>query len=251
MSTKFLLLFALVLLIALVNFADEAEAGRKKKKSKGSAGGPGLEQFEQAVNEAGETEIKFKSEEEKNKIIEELAKEQLKGKKVEDKPAPVGEALQKLKKEEGQIRFGLSELKADPNEGEFTKKYWEGLYMLGRNLFSQNNWAEARIVARKIVQVTEILYGREDAKLAQALANYGSTCFRTNEFQYGRVAMNRALNILINIYSENSKEVMAQRGKMLSFGMNKEEGEKGKGFTYEEYEDYIIDDIINFNADYE
>ncbi len=182
----------------------------------------------------------------------ELAKEKLKGKKpIEDKPAPVGDALKKLQKEEGQIRFGLSELKTDREEGEYTRKYWEGLYMLGRNLFTQQNWAGARIVARKIVEVTEKVYGLEDSKTAQALANYGSTCFRTNEPAFGRVAMNRALNILINVNGENSQEVMSQRGKMLSHGMNKEEGEKGKGFTYEEYEDYIIDEVKNFNEEYE
>ncbi len=148
---------------------------------------------------------------------------------------------------------------------------------------------ESRKIARKIVEVTEAVFGPDDGKMAQgmfifhniitcsaflmdfsvftfnqllllfsytniffffrfnsiyplpALANYGSAAFRTKDTALCRVVMSRALYIVRQIHGDNSREVMLQRAKMMTFGLS--EGETAEGYTQEEYEDYVLDQV--------
>lgn len=54
-------------------------------------------------------------------------------------------------------------------------------------------------------------------KCCLALGNVGSVSFRLGRFQDCRVAMNRALHIMIMEYGDDSKEVLLHRAKMLTF----------------------------------
>ena len=65
--------------------------------------------------------------------------------------------------------------------------------------------------------ILDIFSVNNPIKRISALGNVGSVSFRLGRVEDCRVAMNRALHIMIMEYGDDSKEVLLHRAKMLTF----------------------------------
>lgn len=115
------------------------------------------------------------------------------------------EELNRLKDEEKKLRNSANNI--EDIFGKASKEYAKALHTLGGNLYKQKKYDQTLKIAHTLVTIHEKLYGVEDFQTAQALGNLGVVSFRINKMEECRLAMDRALRILIETKGEQSKEV--------------------------------------------
>mmetsp|Transcript_12290 Transcript_12290/g.18624 ORF Transcript_12290/g.18624 Transcript_12290/m.18624 type:complete len:205 (+) Transcript_12290:62-676(+) len=139
--------------------------------------------------------------------------------------------VKKLQEEEANLVRELREW--TEKYGKYSKERMVKLNALGQVLYKQKRFDDVLEVSRELVDVNEIVSGPETPNTAYALGNYGSVSYKVGNLRECETAMNRALNILINLYGQNSKEVVTHRAKM---EMYKVHGSiHNNGISYEDY----------------
>lgn len=149
---------------------------------------------------------------------------------IKDKPLTAEEKL-KLEKEEIELKKKLQI--ATKAHGKESQQRATALHALGRNLFTQEKYAEVVDTAKEIVRIHEKLDGPESKKTADALGNLASVAFQTGDFITCHYSMRRALYILKQMYEEDSKEILLHRGKMLTFQVP--HAKIDPGLSYDDY----------------
>eukprot|EP01038_Epipyxis_sp_PR26KG_P007874 gene7874-10689_t len=208
---KFHLMLLLIPFMILINISYGV---KRKKKVDNKNDGP-------------VEEITFNSKSELNSQINEL-----KNRQREDLNEPISAAkLKEFKEEESFLQKRL--MKSVLDHGEDSREKATALHALGGNLYKQGRYEEVLSFAKEIVRIHEMLDGVEHVNTAHALGNLGSVAFRIGNEEECELAMNRALFIMIKVYGAESKEVLMQRGKMLTFRIK--HAETTSGLSHEDY----------------
>ena len=101
-------------------------------------------------------------------------------------------------------------------------------------MYKQKKFDELVTIAKDIVKIHEDLDGVDSLESAHALTNLGSVSNRLQLKDLCDIAERRALYIFENLYGKESKEVLRQRGRMLTFQLN--DAQTVAGLTYRKYQ---------------
>ena len=203
---------------------------KKKKKSKKST----------SAHEPGaEIEVDYTNEEDKDRKLRQL-RAKLKAKQPEeDNEEEQARKMAVFVGEEDGLRKNV--LRAILNHGEFSKQKADALHKLGRNVYQQGKFEDVMEVAENIVKIHEQIDGPEAMITAEALGNVGSVAYRLGRKKQCRVAMERALYIIIKAFGADSKEVLLHQGKMMTFQIK--EAQQLHGMSYDDYLEYLEDEL--------
>lgn len=147
--------------------------------------------------------------------------------------------IQKLKDSEKGLKAKLRKVAAEA--GELSHAKAKALHALGANLFKQGRFYDLLQISKEIVEIHETLDGPEAEITGKALGNLAATAYRANKKRDCELAMKRGLHILLKKHTEDSKEVLLHRGKMLSFQIA--DGETTLGLSYSEYVDQLENEL--------
>ena len=225
-------LLVLLLLLDRVPGADSAATKKKKRKGKKKSS---KRTSTVAVDGLGEVKIEYKSEDDKERQLRELTKNKKAEAAAEDDPEEQAKRLSKLVAEEDGLRQAVEQ--AIKKHGEFSREKATALHELGRNVYQQGKFEDVVDVAEDIVKIHEVLDGPEAFITAEALGNVASVAHRLGKKDTCRLAMERALYIMIKTYGAQSKEVLLHRGKMLTFQIP--DGRESAGMSHEAYLEYL------------
>lgn len=228
------LFWPVLLVVVFLLLSSHVDAKRKKpKKFKDTTKDSDSVSSEEPKSE---TEIRFNNINDLHSQIDDLKKKkQFDPKVLETVLSPQERA--KLESEELELRKQVYLAAID--HGDLSEQKIFALNKLGRNVYLQGKYDDSLEISSSILNMNERLYGRNDVKTAQALNNLGSVLFRMKNSERCEIVMKRALDILIQEHGLQSKEVLLQRGKLLSFGIS--DGEHTEGISYEEYMNYHND----------
>lgn len=173
--------------------------------------------------------IVFTDEADKLKKINEL-----KQKTLEDRRDKARVEKAKLKLESDEISLKKGVMRAVLNHGDDSKEKAIALHKLGRNLYQQDRFDEAFEMSFEISRIHSVIDGKDSLAYADALGNVGSVANRMNDKRLCEAVMKRQLRILLDHHGSESKEVLIQRARMLSFRI--QDGETSEGMGQETYE---------------
>mmetsp|Transcript_20093 Transcript_20093/g.20204 ORF Transcript_20093/g.20204 Transcript_20093/m.20204 type:complete len:219 (+) Transcript_20093:79-735(+) len=143
------------------------------------------------------------------------------------------EEIASLLEEEKIYKKGVN--KAIRDFGEISENTAKALHKLGRVVYKLKKYSEAMDISKRILKIHENMYGKEHVKTADALGNLGSAAYRVGAYELCAYAMKRMLYILLEAYGEDSKEVLRQRARMLTFQIK--EGRESEGLSADEAEE--------------
>jgi hypothetical protein len=181
-------------------------------------------------------EIVYSNQEELEKKLKKLNNEKLSNPDF-DEISP--KEMQKLK--DAEVGLKKNVLRALRDFGKHSKERATALHALGGNIYKQGRYEELMTLSKEIVAIHESLDGPEHENTGKALGNLGSVACRLFKMRECGLAMNRQLYILLSIYGDNSKEVLLQRGRMLSFKVP--DGETSVGISYADYLEEIEEEL--------
>lgn len=210
-------IFSLLLLLLLLCRDVEAKSKRPGRASKND---PDV--------------IQYASEEDKNAKLQELKTKTLERSRDTSR---LESEQRKLKSEEEGLRNDV--LRAIVNHGDDSKQKAQALHKLGRNIYQQERFDETFQMSREILRIHSVLDGPESGPFADALGNVGSVAHRVKNKKLCEIAMKRQLRILLDKHGAESKEVLIQRARMMSFQIK--DGEVSDGFSQLDYEDEMED----------
>ena len=75
-------------------------------------------------------------------------------------------------------------------------------------IFSFGNHAKAREMQERALVIQELVYGKDDSRVASALSNLGSTISDAGDFAKAKVLQERALSITERIYGRDHGKVV-------------------------------------------
>ena len=216
------LVLAVFVLLLLLSSVPGVDAKKKKKVKKGQKQ---RKTSTVEVNGLGEVTVEYKSEDDKARQLRDLTKnKKAEAAAAEDDPEEQARRLAK---------------QAIKKHGEYSREKATALHELGRNVYQQGKFEDVVDVAEDIVKIHEVLDGPEAFITAEALGNVASVAFRLGKKETCRLAMERALYIMIKTYGAQSKEVLLHRGKMLTFQIAN--GRESAGMSHEAYLEYLED----------
>ena len=229
------LVLAVFVLLLLLSSVPGVDAKKKKKVKQGQKQ---RKTSTVEVNGLGEVTVEYKSEDDKARQLRDLTKnKKAEAAAVEDDPEEQARRLAKLVAEEDGLRHNVEQ--AIKKHGEYSREKATALHELGRNVYQQGKFEDVVDVAEDIVKIHEVLDGPEAFITAEALGNVASVAFRLGKKETCRLAMERALYIMIKTYGAQSKEVLLHRGKMLTFQIAN--GRESAGMSHEAYLEYLED----------
>lgn len=180
-----------------------------------------------------DSSIELKSKREIEEKLAEMNKEKLKGVHTEHELTPI--ELEKINIEELSIRKKIEMLPISKKDISLDRANL--LHKLGGILYKKKDYQAALLISQEILLVHEKLDGVNHINTAKALTNVGSVAHRLKKLEYCELVERRALNIFIKHYGSEAKEVLLQKGRMLSFGIP--ETRTSKGLSYEEFVDEL------------
>lgn len=137
----------------------------------------------------------------------------------------------KLEKEEAGLKQDV--LRATLHYGEESREKATALHKLGRNIYKQERWEETIQISLEISRIHSVLDGLDSLPYADAIGNVGSVANRMRDKFLCEIVMKRQLKILLDKHGPESKEVLIQRARMMSFQIK--DGETSEGLDQEEY----------------
>lgn len=120
-----------------------------------------------------------------------------------------------LEKREPGLRNAV--IQAVEEHGDSSREKANALQKLGAVLYKLEKYAGLRSAAKEIARIQEKLHGPDSLQLALALRNVGSVCFRLKLHDESLRYMMRSLNIWLQHYDEDSKEVTYHKSIMMTF----------------------------------
>lgn len=237
MGLRLLLLLTICVALLWSDWTTTGVDAKKKKKSKKKKSKKRATTL--SNDPMAEIEVDYTNEEDKDRKLR-----QLKAKMRADQPAEDDEEELERKKaalaaEEEGLRKNV--LRAILTHGEFSKEKADALHKLGRNVYQQGKFEDVMEVAQGIVKIHEKIDGPEAMITAEALGNEASVAYRLGRKKQCRIAMERALYIIIKTHGIESKEVLLHQGKMLTFKMK--DAQQLSGMSYEDYLEYLEDEL--------
>lgn len=137
-----------------------------------------------------------------------------------------------LEKAEAELKKKVQS--ATKAHGKDSHERANALHALGQNLYNQEKFTEVVDTAKEIVRIHEKRDGPESKKTADALGNLASVSFQIGDFVTCHYSMRRALHILLQLYPEESKEILVHRARMLTFQVP--HAKIDRGLSYEDYQ---------------
>lgn len=178
--------------------------------------------------------IRYSSEEDKNAKLQDLKAKTLE--RSRDTSRQESEQRKLRTAEEG-LRKDV--LRAIVNHGDNSKQKAQALHKLGRNIYQQERFDETFEMSLEILRIHSVLDGPESGPFADALGNVGSVAHRVKNKKLCEIVMKRQLRILLDKHGADSKEVLIQRARMMSFQIK--DGEVSDGFSQMDYEEEMED----------
>ena len=218
---------ALCVLITLVLETPSVLAKRKVRKKKNSeASTDRSSNFKSPEVE----EIQYKSEEEKQELMEKMRKER-QAKAAQGDSELTATEKRKLKEEEKELRMELA--RAVLNHGDDSKEKANVLHRVGGNLFKQKRFDSIFDISMEILRIHELNDGPESKETGMALSNVGQVAYRTGRMQECEWASYRYVYIQLKHYGKESPEVLLARARLMQYHFA--DGETTDGISYEEY----------------
>jgi len=211
----------ILIIIALLLASPVIDGKRRKKTSK-------VEQGPTTVDT-----IVYSSEEDKQRQLDELKKRTMAG--AADKTKQDRQKA-KLMMEEQKLRRAVQ--RTGDQDGVDSKERAMALHKLGRNLYLQDRYYETFEMSLEIARIHAVVDGKNSLAFADALGNVGSVANRVKDIKLCEIVMKRQLRILLDKHGPESKEVLIQRARMMSFRIS--DGETTDGFDAEQYEDEMV-----------
>jgi hypothetical protein len=221
---KVLALFVLWLLAWETPYVVAKRKIRKKKGSEAAADGSPSYKAPEVE------EITYKTEDEKEKLMEKMRREQQE-KAAKGDPELTATEKRKLKEEEKELRIELA--RAVLNHGDDSKEKATVLHKVGANLFKQKRFDDIFDLAMEILRIHEAIDGPESKETAMALSNVGQVAYRTGRMQECEWASYRYVYIQLKHYGKESPEVLLARARLMQYHFK--DGETTSGISYEEY----------------
>ena len=224
-------IFSLLFLCNRLSTGVDASKAKKKSQKKKTV---------KLANEpAAEIEVDYTDEEDKLRKLGQLKAKMKAEQPVGDNEEEIARKKAALAAEEDGLRKNV--LRAVLNHGEFSKEQADALHKLGRNVYQQGKFDDVMEVAEHIVTIHEKIDGPEAMITAEALGNVGSVAYRLGRTKQCRVAMERALYIIIKTFGAESKEVLLHQGKMLTFQIK--DAQQLSGMSHADYLEYLEDEL--------
>lgn len=178
---------------------------------------------------------------EEDKDLERKLEEMTK-KKIEKDKSEAAEGIAKLKREEESLKSAV--IRAT-EKGAISAARAKAIHALGKNVYLQGRYDEARGISYEILAIYEQLYTNPNAddddqydhpKIIGAIGNIASVTNKMGLKEECFIMSMRVLNSILKEHGEDSKEAVRQRAVMMSFGFT-EEGQDmtHNGYTYKEY----------------
>ena len=179
----------------------------------------------------------IEQDEDLEKKLEEMTRKKL----AKDK-TDAADGILKLKREEEGLKSAV--IKAT-EKGAVTVARAKAIHALGKNVYQQGRFDEARGISFEILAIYEQLYTKpniddvdqyDHPKIVTAIGNIASVTNKMGLKDECFIMSMRVLNYILKEHGEESKEAVRQRAVLMSFGFV-EEGQDmtHNGYTYKEY----------------
>lgn len=241
MQNFWILVLVSILLLSNISVIEAKKKSLFKERKQGRSKPSSLDDefisdddFERDVKLGGDGEedvIKFNSEEDMKRKMAKL--KQLRSHDGKD-PILSDAELRELQDKEKELRKNV--LRAALHHGDVSHEKAAAMHAMGRNLFKQQRYSSIYVIAWDILRIHEILDGPDSPEYTKALTNVASTAWKLNEREVARILTRRQLQIHRDHgESEEGKEVMYTRARLLSYKGGKEE----VGLTHDEFKELV------------
>jgi hypothetical protein len=139
-----------------------------------------------------------------------------------------------LEKQEPALRNAVTQ--AVEEYGDSSAEKAKALHKLGGILYKLEKYAGLRSTAKEIARIEELVNGPDSLKYAMALRNVGSVAFRLGLHEESLRYMMRGLNIFVNHFDDDSKEVTYHKSIMMTFDQTESYNNDPNGITAAEFE---------------